>query len=198
MYLCSSSWPLHVLVSSYKSQTNFVLCLTTISRYQLSEARREPSQSAMSGFEEYSIRPLERGDFSKGYCALLAQLTSADFTQEQFEARFDQLEQLKTLQPTFIFVAEHVSSQTVVASATCAVELKFIHSNGMVGHIEDVVTDNDHRRKGLANKILHELQNAAKEFGCYKVILDCAEHNVPVYEKAGFLKKEIQMVKYFE
>jgi glucosamine-phosphate N-acetyltransferase len=147
---------------------------------------------------EYNIRPLERCDHAKGYGSLLAQLTSADFTQEQFEERFDQLEKLKAIQPTFIFVAEHVPTQTIVASAACAVELKFIHSNGSVGHVEDVVTDSEHRRKGLAKQILQELQNAAIGFGCYKVILDCAEHNVPVYAKVGFVQKEIQMVKYFE
>lgn len=147
---------------------------------------------------QYRVRPLERGDHAKGYCALLSQLTRADFTPEQFEIRFDQLEQLKSIQPTFIYVAEHISSKTIVASASCAVELKFIHSNGMVGHIEDVVTDSAHRRMGLAKKILQQLQEAASAFGCYKVILDCAEHNVSVYEKAGFRQKEIQMVKYFD
>ena len=156
------------------------------------------SNVSSSSSDDYIIRPLERGDHAKGYCRLLAQLTSADFTQEQFETRFDQIEHLKAIQPTFIFIAEHVPSQTVVASAACAVELKFIHSNGSVGHVEDVVTDSEHRRKGLAKRILQELQAAARAFGCYKVILDCAEHNVPVYAKAGFVQKEIQMVKYFE
>ncbi len=33
-----------------------------------------------------------------------------------------------------------------------------------------------------------------KERGCYKVILDCAEHNVAFYEKCGLTKKEVQMV----
>jgi glucosamine-phosphate N-acetyltransferase len=153
--------------------------------------------AASSSNSEYIVRPLERGDHAKGYSTLLSQLTSSDFTAEQFEARFDQLIQLKAIQPTFIFVAEHVVSQTVVASAACAVELKFIHATGSVGHIEDVVTDSEHRRKGLAKSILQELQTAATDFGCYKVILDCAEHNIPVYEKAGFIRKEIQMVKYF-
>jgi glucosamine-phosphate N-acetyltransferase len=151
-----------------------------------------------TSIQEYHIRPLLRDDYAKGYCTLMAQLTAADFSQEQFEARFDHLEQLKSIQPTFIFVAEHIASQTVVASAQCAVELKFIHGCSQVGHIEDVVTDSEHRRKGLAKRILHELETAANAFGCYKIILDCAEHNVPVYEKAGFVKKEIQMVKYFE
>jgi glucosamine-phosphate N-acetyltransferase len=147
---------------------------------------------------DYVIRKLERGDYEKGYCDLLAQLTVAEFTQEQFEARFDQLAQIEEIQPTFIYIAEHVPTNTVVASASCAVELKFIHSVGRVGHIEDVVTDSNHRRNGLAKRILEQLENSAQAFGCYKLILDCAEHNVPVYTKAGYKLKELQMVKYFE
>ena len=33
--------------------------------------------------------------------------------------------------------------------------------------------------------------------GCYKVILDCAEANVPFYEKCGLTRKEVQMVRVF-
>lgn len=35
----------------------------------------------------------------------------------------------------------------------------------------------------------------SKESGCYKLILDCAEHNVAFYEKCGLTRKEIQMVR---
>lgn len=35
----------------------------------------------------------------------------------------------------------------------------------------------------------------AQELGCYKVILDCSEDNVPFYEKCGLTRKEVQMVK---
>ena len=148
--------------------------------------------------ENYAVRMLQRDDYDKGYCQLLSQLTVADFTKEQFEDRFDQMEVVKGIQPTFIYVAEHIPSGTVVASASCAVELKFIHSIGKVGHIEDVVTDCNHRRNGLAMRILKELEECARNFGCYKIILDCAEHNVPVYSKAGYNLKELQMVKYFD
>jgi hypothetical protein len=34
----------------------------------------------------------------------------------------------------------------------------------------------------------------ARGKGCYKVILDCADHNVAFYEKCGLTRKEIQMV----
>ena len=35
-----------------------------------------------------------------------------------------------------------------------------------------------------------------QEAGCYKVILDCSEENVPFYEKCGLIKKEVQCVRY--
>ncbi len=38
---------------------------------------------------------------------------------------------------------------------------------------------------------------AAREAGCYKVILDCAEENAAFYEKCGLTIKEIQMVRLF-
>lgn len=30
-----------------------------------------------------------------------------------------------------------------------------------------------------------------------QVVLDCADYNASFYEKSGFVKKEIQMAKYF-
>lgn len=39
--------------------------------------------------------------------------------------------------------------------------------------------------------------DAAKAAGAYKTILDCSESNVAFYEKAGLIKKEVQMVKYY-
>ena len=39
---------------------------------------------------------------------------------------------------------------------------------------------------------------AAEEAGCYKVILDCSEENVPFYAKCGLTKKEVQMVSCWD
>ena len=58
------------------------------------------------------------------------------------------------------------------------------------------------RRLALAAS-LHMMMHAGRrcalpppqEAGCYKVILDCSEANVPFYEKCGLERKEVQMVK---
>lgn len=34
--------------------------------------------------------------------------------------------------------------------------------------------------------------------GCYKIILDCSQKNIPFYEKCGFSHKEYEMVLYLD
>jgi hypothetical protein len=46
----------------------------------------------------------------------------------------------------------------------------------------------------LRCRLIDELVRVAKQQGCYKVILDCAESNIPFYEKCGLSRKEVQMV----
>eukprot|EP00775_Hariotina_reticulata_P013371 gene13371-13498_t len=86
----------------------------------------------------------------------------------------------------------------VVGTAALVVERKFVHACGKVGHIEDVVVDQAARGQKLGQKLIDELVKVAQEQGCYKVILDCAEHNVEFYGKCGLIRKEVQMVKYFD
>ena len=64
---------------------------------------------------------------------------------------------------------------------------------GNCGFIEDVEVKEDHRGEGYGRKVIEELIEIARENKCYKVILDCADHNVPLYEKFGFEKWENSM-----
>ena len=50
----------------------------------------------------------------------------------------------------------------------------------------------------MGRKIVQHLTELARERGCYKVILDCAEGNTGFYAKCGFERKEVQMVQYFQ
>lgn len=47
-------------------------------------------------------------------------------------------------------------------------------------------------------RLIEELVQRAAALQCYKVILDCGEHNVPFYAKCGLVQKEVQMVRYFD
>jgi hypothetical protein len=89
------------------------------------------------------------------------------------------------------------ATNALLGAATLLIERKFLRGCGTAGHIEDVVVDAAARGKKLGARLISALSDAAKEAGCYKVILDCSEGNVAFYEKCGLSRKEVQMVRYF-
>jgi len=62
-----------------------------------------------------------------------------------------------------------------------------------VGHLEDIVVDSESREKGTGKSIVDSLVEIAKKKGCYKVILNCNNNNVPFYIKCGFKLTENEM-----
>ena len=146
----------------------------------------------MSENQNFEIRTLVSGDYYRGFIELLGQLTTVGpITKAQFE---EQLERIKSIKNVYVIE----DRERIIATATLLLEPKFIHLCGTVGHIEDVVVDNKYRGRGLGLMLTRYLVEQAKEAGCYKVILDCAQHNVPFYEKCGFKLKEVEMVQYFD
>lgn len=57
---------------------------------------------------------------------------------------------------------------------------------GKMGYIEDIVSHSLFRKKGIGRAIVDALSNVAKVNGCYKVALQCKEHNVKFYEKCDY------------
>eukprot|EP01114_Cavostelium_apophysatum_P006182 TRINITY_DN1742_c0_g1_i1.p2 TRINITY_DN1742_c0_g1~~TRINITY_DN1742_c0_g1_i1.p2 ORF type:complete len:177 (+),score=43.54 TRINITY_DN1742_c0_g1_i1:73-603(+) len=140
-------------------------------------------------------RPLHVDDFGKGYCEILKQLTDIeDVDDAKFKLRFREFQLARDVY--FIVVIEDLKKKKVIAAGSLVVEKKVIHSNGKCGHIEDVVVDSTYRGKNLGKRIIDQLSHVGKLTGCYKVILDCAEKNVAFYQKCGYTRKEVQMVRY--
>ena len=83
----------------------------------------------------------------------------------------------------------------VVGTGTIVYEPKLIHGGKSVGHIEDVVVHPAYRKQHVASTLLRLLVEAARPF-CYKVILDCSAENAALYEKNGFVQKNVQMAMY--
>jgi len=144
--------------------------------------------------ELYQIGKIDKSDYNRGFLQLLEQLTFVDaknITYEEFCNRFDELN-------STIYVIRNISTNIVVATGSIFIEKKFIHHNGSVGHIEDMVVNNEHQGKGFGKAIIKELTKYATECGCYKVILNCAKKNMKFYEKCGYSTKETQMSNYFK
>lgn len=143
------------------------------------------------------LRPLEAGDFAKGFMDLLAQLTVVGECDEA--AFLERLAELQARPETYrVLVLEDAARARIVGAATLLIELKFIRGRARCGHVEDVVVDAACRGQRLGLRLVEACVAEAKAAGCYKVILDCSEANAGFYARAGLERKEIQMVKYLD
>lgn len=98
----------------------------------------------------------------------------------------------------YIIVIQDLSTGKIVGSGSIFLERKFIHDCGLVGHIEDIVTDESVRGKGLGKLIINTLIDFAKKNGAYKVLLSSLEKNVPFYEKCGLSPKSVSLALYLD
>ena len=57
---------------------------------------------------------------------------------------------------------------------------------GKVGHIEDIVSHSDFRRRNIGASIVKSLCDIAYSKGCYKVTLHCKNEQVAFYKKCLF------------
>ena len=73
---------------------------------------------------------------------------------EDFLKRFEYL--LKHNDQYFTIVIEDVKKQIVVGAGTIFVERKFVHHNGLVGHIEDIVTHSEYRGFNLGRLVVNQ------------------------------------------
>ncbi len=90
-------------------------------------------------------------------------------------------------------MAVYEDNSRVVGTATLLVQRNLSHGGKPYGHIENVVVDNSYRGKGVGLKLLKYLINIAREEGCYKLVLNCNDSNIPFYEKIGFRVHEREM-----
>ncbi|KAI0107289.1 acyl-CoA N-acyltransferase [Hypoxylon sp. NC0597] len=153
---------------------------------------QDVSRSFPHGF---TIRPLERGDYSKGFFDCLSVLTwIGDVSEADFIERYDEMAEAKG---TYYFtVIEH--ENRIVGTGALIVEKKFIHQRGRCGHIEEISVTKEHQGKGLGLKMIQALDSLAVNLGCYKNILNCGPRNEPFYVKCGYGNSGIEMSHYFE
>lgn len=89
---------------------------------------------------------------------------------------------------TLVAVKENV----ILATASLHILQKL---DRKMGQIEDVVVAPQAQGQGWGHRIILSLLKEEKVSDCYKVILNTAESTQAFYEKIGFEKGEIQMLK---
>jgi len=77
----------------------------------------------------------------------------------------------------------------IIASCYICIISNLTRGGRSIGFIENLITDEKHRRKGIGKTILENAIKYAKEQNCYKVLLQSGNKRTdahPLYEKLGF------------
>jgi len=129
------------------------------------------------------------------YIKLLSQLTEAPMlSKDEFMKNLLEIKNMG-----YIYLCYYTNTENkicIIGSGTIIFEPKIIRNGKYVGHIEDIVVDNNFRSMGISKKIIDQLIHLAKEKNCYKIILDCKDNLCDFYEKNGFERHGVQMSKY--
>lgn len=133
------------------------------------------------------IRLMDATDLRRGFLQTISALKPVELTDQQAIDVYR--ERLKSRVRTYVAIIE----DRVAGTASVFIEPKFIHSGGVVGHIEDVAVHPEFQKLGIGRLLVEHLLEECRHFDCYKVILDCAEGVIPFYEKLGFHKWERAM-----
>jgi glucosamine-phosphate N-acetyltransferase len=164
--------------------------------------------------ENYTIRPLRRSDYSRGYLDVLRVLTTVgDISEEAWNKRYDWI---TSRNDEYYMLVVCDGADRIVGTGSLIVERKFIHELGMVGHIEDIAVEKGQQGMKLGLRIIQALDFVAANVGCYKVcfsflftlcvvvlltalqsILDCSEANEGFYVKCGFKRAGLEMAHYY-
>lgn len=94
----------------------------------------------------------------------------------------------------YIFIYKNYK-RVPIGIITLLIEQKLIHGGKCVGHIEDLVVDNNYNGRGIASQLINHCVKLAKENYCYKIILDCKEELIPFYNKNNFKQQGVCMRK---
>lgn len=157
---------------------------------------KETQQENVTESEELVCRNLELQDFGHNFPDILAQLTDlGDIGLERAKEIFFDLEKDENYK---IFIIKKANDPKILGVATLFLEKKFIHCGGKVAHIEDVVVELEHRKKGFGTLLIQKCTDVAQSSGCYKMTLTCSAKNVVFYEKMGMANQSLTMIRYFK
>ncbi|XP_058840797.1 probable glucosamine 6-phosphate N-acetyltransferase [Topomyia yanbarensis] len=173
--------------ASYEEQELSLYDETLLSDLDFSRlsATFNPTISAANPGEPWlKVRPLQTGDYHRGFLQILSQLTTVgDVTLAQFLNRFAQM---RASGDYFVTVIVDTRLDKIIGSATLVLEHKFIHGCSVRGRLEDVVVDDTYRGKQLGKLIVVTVSLLAQRLGCYKMSLDCKDKLIPFYKSIGY------------
>lgn len=95
-----------------------------------------------------------------------------------------------------VWIAEDAGQIVSCAMLSCVEEMPVLANlSGRIGYPHNVFTLPKYRRQGLAEQMVRNCLQSAKEWGAGRVRLEATEEGMPLYEKLGFwlMKDEMQI-----
>lgn len=139
------------------------------------------------------IRKLQLNDYNINYFNLLNQLSESPYPNEnEFNLFISNLNDNHQ-----IFVLLDDSLKNYLGTCSIFIESKLIHNISKIAHLEDLIINDKYRNLGYGKLLLEYIINYAKQFNCYKIILNCNFDKQIFYEKCGFQNNGLQMSIYF-
>ncbi len=129
------------------------------------------------------IRQLFAPDLKRGFVETLSSLSPVTLDEERLIRIFQ-----SRLRSGVIKTYIALLNGKVVGTATVLFEPKFLHDGAKAAHVEDVAVHKDHQKKGIGKALMEHVEAEARKAGCYKIILDCEDHNVEFYERLGYFR----------
>ena len=177
----------YVAVTSSKNDEDYLFDPSLLSDIDLttSQAEFNPKLSVTNPGDCLKLRPLQQGDYRRGFLQLLGQLTTVgEICEEKWNQRFNQMKRHSGI--FHVMVLEDTLTKKVVGATTLVVEPKFIHECGQVGRVEDVVVCSEYRGRQLGKFLVAVSVLLAAKLDCYKVTLNCKDNMIKFYNGMGF------------
>ena len=140
-------------------------------------------------YEKITIRKVKQTDMAD--VVELLQSISNFKPLKNFSQIWDDL-----LQQTNVHSLIAIIDKKIVGYGSIIIEIKI--RGGKMGHIEDIVANPSHRKKGIGKSIVNALFEVAKANDCYKVALQCKEHNFEFYEKCNYEISGVAMQRFIK
>lgn len=132
------------------------------------------------------IREADINDL-QGILQLYLQLNPSEQSIEYEVAKTIWMSQIEPQQVRY-FVAEEGGA--IVSSCYISIIPNLTRQGKSIGYLENLITDLEHRRRGIARQLLCTAIEYAKNNNCYKVVLQSGirRHDAHLlYEKVGFI-----------
>jgi len=136
------------------------------------------------------IRELRKDDFEQ-FMPIINAFTRfpKPITREQFDEHYDKM-------PSNVYTFVYAVDGKLYGTAKLILELKFSNNLAISGHVEDVAVLPEYRNKGVARTIVDYIVQFCWKLDCYKIVLECDEKLIPLYEHSGFKTKGVEMAQY--